>query len=254
MKVIINADDYGWDDETNEAICKLLSQNSIHSTTILANFATKDSLVQLRQYPNISTGIHFNLTEGRALSKKEDIYSLTDTDNNFYPLHILLLRCIFGLIKREHVLTELKTQISFLKDNNIEISHLDGHQHVHYFPIVSSVVAKYAKPLGIRKIRSIYVYPANNLRMKFLKVLHFFGHKKFNQYIMPDILLSSDFIIKNDNINKDFHCIEIMAHPRTQNTEKCYLNRAQEFENLSNNVVDYKLSKYKKCSYWELNE
>lgn len=70
MKVIINADDYGISEGTTREIQKAIERGLISSSTIMANGRyLNESLPFIREHPEISWGIHVNLTSFESLTK-----------------------------------------------------------------------------------------------------------------------------------------------------------------------------------------
>jgi len=71
-KIFINADDFGLDYLTNARISYCLLNKLISSTTLIVNMPGFNDAVKRIHKHNLSgkIGIHFNLTEGRPLSKE----------------------------------------------------------------------------------------------------------------------------------------------------------------------------------------
>lgn len=71
MKIIINADDFGYSKAVNEAIDLCMVQGLISSTTLMANMPFASEAVNracLNKYEEC-IGAHITLTEGKALSR-----------------------------------------------------------------------------------------------------------------------------------------------------------------------------------------
>src|SRR6478609_5777627 len=96
-RLIINADDYGWDKDAVDGIISLCKNNCISSTSILATHVTDKDLHQIKNESSISKGLHLNLIDGKPLSK--NLKTLVDKEGNFFPANQLLLRLLAGTIK-----------------------------------------------------------------------------------------------------------------------------------------------------------
>ena len=86
MKVIVNADDYGISESTTHEIQKAIERGLISSSTIMANGRyLKESLSFVREHPEISWGIHINLTSFESLTKSPVLKKagLIDGDGTF---------------------------------------------------------------------------------------------------------------------------------------------------------------------------
>jgi predicted glycoside hydrolase/deacetylase ChbG (UPF0249 family) len=151
-KLIVNADDVGADEARNAGIFMAIEASSVTSASLLPNGpALEDAIqrIQSLKQKNISWGIHLNLSEGKSLSG--GFRHITDPDGNFLgktaAQRLLVHRRDAALLREIRV--ELESQILFLKEKGIPISHLDGHQHVHVFPAVVTLAAEAAKAHGI---------------------------------------------------------------------------------------------------------
>ncbi len=155
--LIVNADDMGADEGRNDGILKAVLSGSVTSISLLANGpAFKHALTGLKKIGRrkISFGVHVNLSEGKPLSK--GLKLLTGSKGLFLgkaSAQSLLLQRSIEL--EEEIAKEVEAQISFLKDN-IEISHIDGHQHLHVFPSALKPVAEVCLKQGISFVRTPY--------------------------------------------------------------------------------------------------
>merc|ERR1711988_17881 len=81
MKLLINADDLGYCNDTDEGIFKTLSHDVVRSTSLMVNGSSARSAVgRLRRIlharKHISVGIHVNITEGCPISSTKEVPSL----------------------------------------------------------------------------------------------------------------------------------------------------------------------------------
>lgn len=143
--LIINADDFGLSEPTNEGIIKGYKEGVITSTTIMANMpAFKDAVKLVKRNRGLGVGVHLNLTQGRPLSGGSSFEKSS------------LQKLLMGRVGTRFIEKELREQISWVKSSGINITHLDGHKHVHVFPEVKKVVLKLAKEFGINYVRVPY--------------------------------------------------------------------------------------------------
>lgn len=189
-RLITNADDLGLSKGVNLAILKASNEGFLTHASLMANTDFFDHAVN-QIIPNatkLKIGFHINLTCCKALSGNS---SITDANgklsNNFIKL--LLMR------KSEKVLNDIEKEIDFqlqkILKNNVEIKHIDGHEHVHIIPSINKIVRKLAKKYNVDRTREINESFATTFRFNFrtasianviklflLKFLSSFNHNK----------------------------------------------------------------------------
>ncbi len=68
QKIIITADDYGMCDEVDKAIDAGIENGFITTTNVMTNMTSFCNAINLRKkYPQISIGIHWNVTTGKPI-------------------------------------------------------------------------------------------------------------------------------------------------------------------------------------------
>lgn len=152
MKVIINADDFGMDKNTTDAIINAFDAGYITDTTMVANgsaFQYACTLLQNHQ-PMIPVGIHFNITEGVPLTKEMQSCRKLTKQSHFNPKHG---NPRLNRHEKQILFAELCAQVERLRDENICISHADSHHHSHTVPRYTGVFLKVCKKYGITRIR-----------------------------------------------------------------------------------------------------
>lgn len=238
-RLIINADDFGWDRDVDEAILTLGETNCITSTSILSTHVTDESLIKLKQTP-ISKGLHLNLIEGRPLSS--GLKSLVDKKGNFLSAQKLLAKMCMGRIDLIELEVEIKAQINKLLESGIKISHVDSHRHVHLFPVLGNVILPILYRNGIVKIRSINQNRVDDKRRLIIKLFSSFPNSAKKKFNKPELLLC-DFSMNNNiddtlftsSIHKAFinhSTVEFMTHPAKEDRKGSYLKRKMEFNYL----------------------
>lgn len=152
-KVIVNADDFGQVTSVNEAIIACHKAGIVKSASILANGeGLREALEEAKINPNLGLGIHLALVFGKPVAKPEKIPSLMFANGGFahkYPM--FTLRYFTGGINLKEVEYEWECQRSLL--DNIEIDHIDSHQHLHLLPALFKLTLKLALKWKIPYIR-----------------------------------------------------------------------------------------------------
>jgi predicted glycoside hydrolase/deacetylase ChbG (UPF0249 family) len=239
-RLIINADDFGWDATATAGILHLLKTGKISSTTILANFATDNDLAKVRAIDGISTGVHINLINGKPVSQPEEVASLLDAEGNFLGAGKLYKRFLMQRINKDHVIKEIAAQISHLREKGINISHADSHQHLHQFPGLGKWILHAVADNGIKKARNCRLTRVHAGRSAVIALFALATARHLKAFRHPDALVaelsfgadySDDFAkqLLSPHFRKG-DVLEIMTHPATADKTDSYLNRKAEFD------------------------
>ena len=159
-KFIITADDFGISPGVNDAIIKSHNKGSLTHASIMVNMKYFQDAIQKKknQAKNLNIGLHLNLTTGKALSDINKINLLVDDKGYFKHSFVKLLLLPFlkdkkGLQKQIEI--EIENQINYCIKNNIKLSHLDSHKHIHTIPWIFEIVIKLSNKYKIPRIRTI---------------------------------------------------------------------------------------------------
>jgi predicted glycoside hydrolase/deacetylase ChbG (UPF0249 family) len=134
-RIVLCADDYGQAPHISLGIINLLEQNRLSATSCMVNtdyWAEHASwLIPFKQKKDL--GLHFNLTEGCALSK-EYIHAHGEY---FLPLSQVFHKAFLRKFKQTTIEAEYHAQIdAFQTALGYLPDFIDGHQHVHQFPLI----------------------------------------------------------------------------------------------------------------------
>lgn len=219
--VVINADDFGYSPEVNRVVLEAIEKNCISSATIMANGpAVSEALSVAAQWPQISFGIHLNLTEFSPLLSSPDLKSvgLVDGEGNFIGNGFRQLRPSAKLL--EACYNELDQQLLYLHTRGFKPSHLDSHHHIHTIPWLLPVAWRLQKKYQIFRMRNtLNVYQATSnapsqVRLRAGKKLWqaaclFLGSKMTQRFSSLQVFLLDPF-------RSEFTAaasIELMCHP-----------------------------------------
>lgn len=165
MKLIVNADDFGYNSEVNARIVDLMSRGRITSATLLANAPEVEDAV--RRFPKSSTcslGVHLNLTQFEPLTppdRRADLSACLDSQGVFLGEQALRRLRITSLL-REAFFVELVLQVEKILELGVKVSHFDSHNHIHTIPELFPVIKRLQKRFGIRKVRTTWnIYGPN---------------------------------------------------------------------------------------------
>lgn len=219
MKLIINADDFGYTKGVTDGILEGVKKGIIRSTTVMCNMPYIEYGKECSiDYPELGLGVHLNLTVGKSLTANK---TLTDDQGNF----LNKAKIYSNELDMDEVYNEWKAQIEkFIEIFKRKPTHLDSHHSVHDFNTKQFDVAnRLAREYGVCMRRySAYQY-----------VDGFFA----NTATVADL---KKLLIEHQNEN-----IEIMVHPGFCDLElyqnsSYNVHRVKELEVLCNpEILDF---------------
>jgi predicted glycoside hydrolase/deacetylase ChbG (UPF0249 family) len=133
--IILCADDFGQNEDISLGILDLVSKKRLSAVSCMTNLPGWHSHgPALREMAaDVAVGLHFNLTFGKPLTAAPSL----SQQGSFFSLPALLLRCYVHHITLAEVEQELIAQLEqFQKIMGRLPDFIDGHQHVHQFPII----------------------------------------------------------------------------------------------------------------------
>jgi hopanoid biosynthesis associated protein HpnK len=155
-KLIVAADDFGLTARVNEAIAKACRHGIVTTASLMVTAAGFESAVEIaRRESSLDVGLHLNLSEGHPVTNPARIPSLADS-GGFRYRHPLQLAAAFirGRIAGGDLEREVRAQLEKAVDSQLQITHVDGHKHVHVIPAVLNGLRKIAPEYGIHAVRS----------------------------------------------------------------------------------------------------
>ena len=151
---VLNADDFGLSKEHNKAVLEGYNNGFLTSVSLLANGDAFSAAVNdiLPECPNLSVGVHLNITSGKSLTNCD----LLTNQNGFFNGGFLYF--FINSTRKEFVKQlekEFRAQIEKVKQYS-SIDHIDSHDHIHSIPEIFKLVARLAKEYQIPYVRTHY--------------------------------------------------------------------------------------------------
>lgn len=235
-RMIVNADDFGFSTEVNEAIIRAHREGVLTSASLMVTGAAFDEAVRLaRENPRLGVGIHLVTVMGRSALPPEQVPSLTDEQGNFSSNPVTAgLKYFFSLRARRELRRELEAQFERFKSTGLPLSHVDGHLHLHVHPVIFRAALDLAVRYGARSMR----VPVEERRLalrfdasnRMLKTVHSVLFDALAGYMRPRLrakgfkfpervygnlqsgrMSEAYFLYALDNLRSD--CSEIYFHP-----------------------------------------
>ncbi len=147
MKLIVNADDFGYTPGVTRGIVRAHREGIVTATTMMANAPDTDGAAEAaRAAQSLDVGAHLVVTYGAPLAPAERVASLATNDGQF-PRVSELLRT--GAPKAEEALIEFRAQYQRVRALiGREPSHLDTHHWVHDLPALEDALLALAMETG----------------------------------------------------------------------------------------------------------
>ena len=221
--MIINADDFGYSESVNEAICQCFNRGLINRTTIMVNMPEAENAAEIAKNNGFfhRVGLHINLTEGRAMTEECRNSSLCDEKGCFKGTFHVPIKARFFLdsATKRAIYAEVKAQMEKYISMGFSLMHADSHNYTHVYFSVYSPVKKLLKKYGFTSVRISRNIPENSFSMLFkvykgifnllIKNLRVNGKKVFTKRYFGSI----QDLLATGNIPKYKDDIEIMTHP-----------------------------------------
>jgi len=252
IKLIVNADDFGWDENRTKAIVEAYRRGIVTTTTIMANMPWFDQAVDMAKsvglFPHI--GLHLCLTEGMPLTdsiRRSRLFCRED--GSFHGrFHVSpFRRLVLPAFERQSVAEEAEAQMSRYVEAGLPMMHLDSHHHSHTDLSIARVVMPLAHKFGFHTVRlSRNLGPGLTPLKKFYKVF-------INRQLCRQMSPNADFFCAFHDLAScwrnlpDGVCVEIMAHPLYRDAESGELSMDGEF-------MDFRSPIKEMADFWIVHE
>ncbi|HEU4521977.1 MAG TPA: ChbG/HpnK family deacetylase [Thermoanaerobaculia bacterium] len=139
-RLVVTADDAGLHRGMTEGAIRAHLHGIVTACSISPNGRDfEDAVARLRDIPSLEPGIHLTLVEERALTTG-------------LPMPSGYVRFLLG---RKDIEGELRAQFERVLNTGLPVTHCNGHQHLHQWPPVFTIVQRLAREYGVRYIRRV---------------------------------------------------------------------------------------------------
>ena len=155
QKLIINADDLGFNKEVTDGIYDSHTNGVVTSTTMMVNMPAADyAAARIGDYPDLSVGIHLNLTTGTPLCDPSEISTIVDGQGQFLNHRDFMRKANAFKLDATHLEKELSAQLDKFQSYDLKPTHADSHHHSTYCLQVFPILLKLLKRYGLDRMRS----------------------------------------------------------------------------------------------------
>jgi len=154
-RLIVSGDDLGIHEAVNEGVIEAHEKGLVTSASLVACGRAFDHACQLvEKRRTLDLGLHLTLVEEKPVLGAEKLKTLAPAGAFPKTYRQLFIGLLKGRIDVEEIERELDAQIQKVLQRGVEISHLDSHQHTHFFPQVRRVLLRLAERHQIRGVRA----------------------------------------------------------------------------------------------------
>ena len=222
MKIIVNADDFGLDENRTRAISEAFERGIITTTTAMANMPWFEKAMKLAAAKGWldKVGLHFNITEGFPLTNQmRECRELCNEQGEFTAIFHRSMRGRLWLSKvaSAAIAAEAHAQMQKYLDCGGRMMHLDSHHHAHTDLSVARVLLPIAKRYGFKTCRMSRNLPRE---MPLTKKIYKWFYNHWARTIIP---FNADYFTDFDGFTESYTTIspntsvEIMTHPLYRN-------------------------------------
>ena len=259
QKIIVTADDYGMVDDVDKAIDEGIANGFITTTNVMLNMESLKNAETLRsRFPNLSIGIHWNVTTGKPLLSNKEVPSLVDEFGFFWSVREFKKRIKKNLINYVELEKELEAQYCLFEKTCGHPDYWNTHENSALDIKAFKVFKKIAKKHNINATRTFQRVYYDKIGLSCKKLLREFMVKNFfnvwftiirKDFYMPKArVVSFDKISKTENdilmnaLKKDGrNNIEIVFHPAITSNNPFFGNisveRVKEYKFVSSKEV-----------------
>jgi predicted glycoside hydrolase/deacetylase ChbG (UPF0249 family) len=189
--VIINADDFGYSEHTVHWTVQCFEAGVLSSATIMVGADAVEKAVSFAKANNQwSYGLHLVLSDERPISAPETIPTMVTPHGLLWPTRMFMLRSALGLIKRADLEKEIRVQVQRFREYGLDMSHLDGHGHMHRMPFVLKSLIRLSEELKIHRLRPAQDVYFSTPRVPVGQWLNRFANRTLKQHFKtPDHFL-----------------------------------------------------------------
>ena len=158
-RIIISADDFGFDEDTTEATIESFESGVLKNASLMANMdATKLAADYAADNPQFSWGVHLTFTRDTTeepVLPSADVPSLIGPDGLFLEGRAAQIKALTGRFPVDEIANEMSAQIGRLRDLGVKIDYVDSHKHLHKFPNFTKALVKVLPTFGISLVRNV---------------------------------------------------------------------------------------------------
>ncbi len=154
-RLIVNADDFGSSEAVNEAVVRAYTEGVLTSCSLMVTGEAFEHAVRLAHaHPGLAVGIHLVTVMGRAVLSPAEIPTLVDEAGDFSSNPTAAgFKYYFSSQAQRELRHELAAQFQKFSTTGLQLSHIDGHLHLHVHPVILPMALELGACYGVRRMR-----------------------------------------------------------------------------------------------------
>jgi len=154
-RLIVNADDFGLNTATNEAVIRAHREGILTTASLMVNEPGFAEAVEIaREHPRLGVGLHLALLCGHSSLLPHQIPGLVNASGEFSNNPTLTgFRFFFRSSLRSQLRSEIHAQFEKFHTTGLQLDHINGHLHLHLHPSIFGILTEDAAALGIQRMR-----------------------------------------------------------------------------------------------------
>ena len=217
VRIIVNADDFGYSKEHTLGVCKLHDDKFLSRTTIMVNMPDYDYAVNLAKESSIfsKTGLHLNITYGEPLTN--EVKKFPGFCNAYGKFNAVFHkstkgRLLIGKDASKALEIEMRAQIEKYLSDGFTLMHMDSHRHIHTDYSIFRILEPLINEYSFQSLRISRNLPQNNRIDKRI-------YKKLVNTRIKNTADTTDYFTDTISFEKnisqipDTASVEIMLHP-----------------------------------------
>lgn len=159
MRILVNADDFGYNTNVNAGIIDAFRNGIVRSTSLMVGGATcLEAALMAKEYTGLEVGLHFNITDGFCCAEPNKIPLLADDNGLFYfdsndiRLSISKIRELASSNQQfiGQIEQEFWAQVKKFDQLQMRPKHIDMHHYIHLMHhFLFAQFCDFANQLGI---------------------------------------------------------------------------------------------------------
>lgn len=204
LKLVMNADDFGYSEGINYGIIEAYKKGIVRSTTLMANMPGFEHAINLaKQNLGLGVGVHLTITTGIPILRTHK--TIINQKGEFIKVKQALKEG--NTIDLSEIKDEWFAQIQKVYAAGVKPTHIDSHHHSHgeddLLPIAAEIANYYDLPMRIVKEEHRKKVDIHQCGIEALSVDFFDKTATMEQLLQ----------IIDDSKQKGYQSLEIMCHP-----------------------------------------
>jgi chitin disaccharide deacetylase len=154
-RLIVNADDFGLNTATNQAVIRAHREGILTTASLMMNEPGFAEAVEMaREHPRLGVGLHLVLLCGHSSLLPHQIPGLVNVSGEFLNDPVMTgFRFYFRRFLRSQLRSEIHAQFKKFQATGLQLDHVNGHLHLHLHPSIFGILTEDAAALGIQRMR-----------------------------------------------------------------------------------------------------